>query len=114
MHSDSEGRLILQLSAGRHLEVDLTADTLIVLATPGIRHVLTWMRDITIEGVHLRISCKRTDTGIELWVDRGDQTAQWWPSGLQPQLHVHVTKKSVEASALVGSRVLHETLDLKN
>ena len=94
----------VDLGDGRQFDLDFPGDNeLWVTIGPGIEAVNLWAKTV-IPGVDFRIRVMRTQTGIEVIVDRGQQEAPWWLADGCPRLTVLVdpNQGNVSVSARVG------------
>ena len=75
-------------SSGQRVDIELTeANALWVAAGPGIEVADIWMKDVA--GVtDLRVRILRLGTALEVAIDRGEQSAKWWPRDAAPRMLV--------------------------
>jgi hypothetical protein len=100
----SELAFQVNLGGGRQLEVEYQSDnTLWAVAGPAVKGADLWLKAIVAE-LHLRIRVLRTDSGLEVSLDRGDQDVPWWPDEQKPRLIVTVEpdQNSLSISACIG------------
>ena len=94
----------VDLGDGRQFDLDFPGDNeLWVTAGPGIEAVNLWAKTV-MPDVDFRIRVTRTQTGIEVIVDRGEQEAPWWPAEDCPRLLIAIdpSRKTVSVSSRVG------------
>ena len=80
--------LAADTASGQRADIELAADnTLWVAAGAGIEEVDIWMRSVA--GVaDLRVRILRLGSALEVTIDRGEQSADWWPKDGAPCLLV--------------------------
>lgn len=72
---------------GREIDAEVSANSLWLRAGVGIETADMWMREVG--GVaDLRICISRQPSGIEISVDRGEQSPRWWKLGEEPRLSI--------------------------
>jgi hypothetical protein len=97
----------VDLGDGRQFDLEFPGDSELWLTTgPGLETVNLWAKTVAPE-FDLRIRIVRTQAGIEVIVDRGQQEASWWSPDDCPRLTVAVdpNQNSVSVSARVGHGV---------
>ena len=88
------------VGGGRSLDVEFGVESppWIVLGG-GIRRADIWLEQLgNLE--RLRVQILRSDSGIEMRVDRGDGPEKWWPPGAAPRLAVSFDAQRNRAVAL--------------
>jgi hypothetical protein len=94
----------VDLGDGRQFDLDFRGDNELWVSTgPGIEAMNLWVKTV-IQEADFRIRVIRTQTGIEVIVDRGQQEVPWWPTDDCPRLTVLVdpNQGNVSVSARVG------------
>ena len=90
MENDGQLNLTFDFGAGRLADVELNgADQLWVAAGPGFSVVDLWIKNAG-QLIDLRVRVRRTSTGIDLSVDRGDDEIAWWAGASAPRLKIAV------------------------
>ena len=99
------GRVICSadLGGGRELEVDYQgAENVWVAAGPGIDSADLWIKGKD-KVPDFRVKVERTDAGIQIMVDRGQQSDRWWRPEATPRLAITIGPGT--QSALVTASV---------
>jgi hypothetical protein len=94
----------VDFGGGREVDIEYSgAESLWVATGPGIEAADMWFRSVASE-LDLRIRIIRTQSGIEVLVDRGQQDVPWWPAQEAPRLIVAIDSRqqSLSVSASVG------------
>jgi hypothetical protein len=94
----------IDLGDGRAIDAELqNTNELWVTADPAIAGADVWMKAVR-GAIDLRVRIRRTEIGIQVSVDRGDQSSAWWPGESAPQLTIAVEPGAgvAAASARVG------------
>jgi hypothetical protein len=90
--------------SGREVSVECTGASCWVAAGSGMETVDLWMKAVA-GTADLRIKISRTTNGIEVSVDRGDQSPPWWKPGMEPRLQISLLSGAVTATAVVGQQL---------
>jgi hypothetical protein len=90
-------------SGGRRAEVELRDNALWVAADSGIEIADVWMNGIDGE-VDLRVRIMRLGSALEVSIDRGEQSKNWWAGNAVPRLLIVLdrTHGTALATASVG------------
>src|SRR5258706_9123088 len=91
-------RFSADLEGGRHVELEMPDDNTAWMAVgSGIDLTDVWGKEVG--GLaDLRIRIKRVSLGIEVSIDRGEQSDRWWRSGEVPQLKVAIDSGEASVS----------------
>jgi len=79
-----------------HLEFP-AANTIWVAAGSGFEVADIWMKEIG--GADLRVRITRLGNALEVSIDRGDQSGNWWPPPAAPRLLIALNQIARRASA---------------
>ena len=94
--------LTFDFGVGRQADVEFGGtDQLWVAVGPGFSVTDLWLKDGG-ESIDLRVRVRRTTTGIDLSVDRGDDEIAWWAGASAPRLKVAVNLAAGVAAAVAS------------
>lgn len=105
-HAQGNGQqlnLSVDFGSGKQVDVELAAsDQIWVAVGPGIGLSEVWMKA---DGrlIDLRVRIRRTPSGVEIGVDRGDTKDPWWPAGGAPRLAVSIDPAAGTALAVASA-----------
>lgn len=102
----SSGQIACQIDfgSGRQLDLEFPASDRVWMASgSGIETIDLWVKTI-LGKLDLRVSVRRTQTGIEVAIDRGHEGGPWWPADGIPRLIVETDPdlKTATVSCQVG------------
>ena len=105
---DNHGSVNLAADFGAGRQADLEFEPpnkLWLVAGLGIETADIWMKGLGGE-VDLRVRVKRLSTGLDVLVDRGEQSPNWWSGDAVPRLLVVLdpTGGTVSSRASIGQR----------
>jgi hypothetical protein len=103
---DNPGKVTLAADFGAGRQADLefeSPNTLWLAAGTGIGTADIWMKGVGGE-IDLRVRIVRVGKALEVIVDRGEQSKNWWPDDSVPRLLVVLdpTEGTVSARASLG------------
>ena len=104
MEDGRQMNLAFDFGEGRQADVEFGgADQLWIAVGPGLSLTDLWLKG----GGHLidlRVRVRRTTTGIDVSVDRGDDERAWWAEDSAPRLKlsVNLAARVASAAASVG------------
>lgn len=91
--------LAADISSGQQADIELAEDnTLWVAAGPGIEMADIWMKNVA-GMADLRVRIVRLGMSLEVSIDRGDQSPNWWPAESAPRLRIAFDPSQGTASA---------------
>jgi len=101
-------------SRGQQADIELAeANALWVAAGPGIEVADIWMKRVA--GVtDLRVRIKRLGSALEVAIDLGEQSANWWPPDAAPRMLIVLdeVQRIASATASVGEADEVKTVEL--
>jgi hypothetical protein len=107
-------RFAADFGGGQQVDVEFpAANTVWLAAGPGIEIADIWMKGVA--GVaDLRVRVLRLGNVIEVSIDRGKQSTNWWPPEAAPRLRIAVdqTQRVASATASVGAADREMTVEL--
>jgi hypothetical protein len=106
--------LAADISSGQQADIELAeANTLWVSAGRGIEMVDIWMKGVA-GATDLRVRIKRAGSAIEIAIDRGEQSANWWPPDAAPRLLIVLDEAQsiARATASIGAADETKTAEL--
>ena len=90
------------LGGGRRVDVEIgVGNQLWIAAGSGIGVVDLWMKEVG-PGLDIRVRVLRSEHGLEVSIDRGEQAAPWWPAGNGPRLMFAIDPIGGNASVTAG------------
>lgn len=105
MENSGQVNLAFDFGAGRQADVEFGGtNQLWVAVGPGFSVTDLWIKDRE-ELIDLRVRVRRSATGIDISVDRGDDERLWWAGASAPRLKIAVNLAAgvAAAAASVGS-----------
>lgn len=102
MEDSRQMNLTVDFGAGRQADVEFGGtDQIWVAVGPGFSVTDLWLKD---GGglVDLRVRVRRTPTGIDISVDRGDDEKPWWAGASAPRLKIAVNLAAGVAAAVAS------------
>lgn len=113
-HNPERMKLAVDFGDGQQAEVEFPASNAVwVAAERGIEIADVWMKDVA-GAVDLRVRILRLGNALEVSVDRGEQSARWWPSETVPRLLIALdrTHGVASAAASAGEAATHTEVEL--
>jgi hypothetical protein len=102
MEQSGRINLAVDLGAGREVDVEFGAsDQLWVTTGQGLTGVDVWLKSAG-QMIDLRVRVRRTETGVEVAVDRGVEELRWWKDEAVPRLTVALDRSAARAVASAG------------
>ena len=111
--SFEKSTFVADFGSGRSIDLEFPAvNALWVVAGTGIDVAEIWFREI--DGVDLRARIMRLGNTLEVSIDRGDQSASWWPPQAAPRLFITLNQieQTASATASVGAEEQTRTVEL--
>ena len=106
--------LTADTSSGQQADIELPdANALWVAAGPGIEMADIWMKRVA-GATDLRVRIRRLGSAVEVAIDRGEQSANWWPPDAAPRILIVLDEaQSIAlATASVGAADEVKTVEL--
>jgi hypothetical protein len=106
--------LAADISSGQQADIELAeANTLWVAAGRGIEIADIWMKGVA-GATDLRVRIMRAGSAIEIAIDRGEQSANWWPPDAAPRMLIALdeAQRIAWATASVGTADETKTAEL--
>jgi hypothetical protein len=104
MEDSGQMNLVFDFGVGRQADVEFSGnDQLWVAAGPGFSVMDLWLKNGG-QLIDLRVRVRRTTTGIDISVDRGDDEMAWWAPASAPRLRIAINLAAgvAVAAASVG------------
>ena len=96
-----------KLGPGRQIEVEVERSRVWAAVGESVREVDVWMKRIA-EVIDLRVRLERTDRGLAISIDRGDNPGAWFEDREAPKLLVEIEQDlSVQVTSTKGGCVEH-------
>jgi hypothetical protein len=96
---DSPRNARFDFGSGQQADVEFPAANILWLAAgPGIEIVYAWMKGVA-GVVDLRVRILRLGAALEVSIDRGEQSTDWWPPEAVPRLAIILDPAQGNASA---------------
>ena len=93
----------MDLGRGRNLDIEVTGDNRIWTAVgAGIGVVDLWMKGVG-PGLDIRVRVTRSEQGLYVSIDRGEQAVPWWPADSGPRLTLVVDP--IESNASITAAI---------
>ena len=105
MENSGQLNLTVDFGVGRQADVEFSGtDHLWVASGPGFSITDLWLKGGG-QLIDLRVRVRRTTTGIDISVDRGDDEMAWWTGESVPRLKIAINLAAgvATASASVGT-----------
>jgi hypothetical protein len=99
MESSGQMNLTFDFGDGRQADIEFGGiDQLWVASGPGFSVTDVWVKNDG-ELIDLRVRVRRTPTGVDISVDRGDEEKGWWGNESAPRLGISVNVAAGVAAA---------------
>jgi hypothetical protein len=105
---ESAGKLTFaaDFGGGRQADVEFqAANALWVALGPGIEAADIWMKDGVVD---LRVRIMRLGAALEVSIDRGEQSGNWWPQEAAPRLLIVFDQAQGSASATASAGIAED------
>lgn len=103
MESIGQMNLAMDFGGGRQADVELGgSDQLWVAVGPGLTVTDLWLKAGGAM-IDLRVRVRRTEEGIELVVDRGEEQQRWWNAAAAPRLAIAISPSGRTATAIASA-----------
>jgi hypothetical protein len=101
--SPRSAKFAADFGGGQQTDVEFPAANMLwVAAGPGIEVADVWMKGVA--GVaDLRVRILRLGTALEVSIDRGEQSTNWWPPEASPRLLIVIDQGQGVASATASA-----------
>lgn len=103
MEESGQINLEVDFGGGREANVEFTASSQLWAALgPGVTVTDVWLKSAG-HLIDLRVRVRRTESGVEVAIDRGDGEQRWWTHETVPRLAITIEPAAATARATASA-----------